>query len=123
MERGRDVIRAERREIGAHQDRRSRRAAGEGALHARAKIAAALLDDWVTVRPEPPAMNCAVRRHRDPQMPPPVAPKAAQQSRQHEPLEAQRREVADIPREAPLAAAIDGRSGEQDQMTPGAHQP
>src|SRR5205814_7978231 len=53
MERRRDVIRGERRDVGADKHRRSRRAGGEGPLHALAEIAAALPQDRDAARPDP----------------------------------------------------------------------
>src|SRR2546423_10018041 len=69
MERRCDVIRGERRDVGADQYRGSRWAAAQGAMHALAEIAAALSHNRNAVRPDPLAIARPVRRHRYPQMP------------------------------------------------------
>src|SRR4051794_16169957 len=111
----------ERRDIGTDQHGRSRRAVGEGAMHPFAEIAPALPDDRDAARPETPAMTGAVRRDGDAQTPSSVSNKAAQQPPQHQPLETQRRDVADVARQAALAAAERRRTREYDHMA--RHQP
>jgi hypothetical protein len=54
-------------------------------------------------------------------MPSPISAEAAQQPRQHQPLETQGGEVADVASQAALAAAERRRAGEHDEMPP--HQP
>jgi hypothetical protein len=59
--------------------------------------------------------------HHDPQTPAPVLGQTAQQQRDHRPLEAKRCDIADIPREPPLASPEHWRSDEQNESAP--HQP
>src|SRR5260370_6175734 len=94
-ERRGDMVRAERRDVGADEHRRPRRTGNEGMAHPLAEIAAALPDNRNSARPEPLALQGGVRGDREAQMPSPVSTEAKQYPRQHQPLETQRRNVAD----------------------------
>jgi hypothetical protein len=63
-------------------------------------------------------MTGAVRGDGKAQPPPAVAAETAQQPRQHQPLEAERRDRADIARQPPLAGPEPRRPDEQHQMPP-----
>jgi hypothetical protein len=110
------------RDVAADQHRRAGRAKGEGAAHAPAEIPLALRGDRDTLRPEPGAAAGAVRRHREAKLPALVTAEPAHQQPQHRPLEAQRRGVADVARQAPLANAPRGSPHEQHEMAPN-HRP
>src|SRR5207248_10569368 len=75
--------------------------------------------------PEPPAMTGAVGRNGDAQTPSRVSTEAAQQPRQHQPLETYSRDIADVARQTALASAERRRPREHDEV-PGQmarHQP
>jgi hypothetical protein len=111
---------AQRRDVGTHEHHRARPGA-HGSPHARAEIAAALTGGLDAAMPEasPPAGD--VRRHGDLQSPASVFREPAQQPRNHQPLKAQRRDIADVAREPTLAAPEKRRSDEQNETA--AHQP
>ncbi len=98
--------------------------AGPGGQRARARrmrgprSPCALRGDRNAARPEAGAAAGLVRRHREAQPPAPVTAEAAQQQSQHRPLEAQRRGVADVARQAALADAPSRRAHEQHEMPP-----
>ena len=75
------------------------------AAHPNAEIAAALANGLDSAVPMPGAMASIVRRDGDAQMPPLIWGETAQQERDHRPLETQRRDVADVSREAALASS------------------
>jgi hypothetical protein len=89
--------------------------------HTHAKVAAALLQDRDSARPETLAMAGVVGRDREVKMPAPVSAEATQQPRQHQPLETQRGEIADVAGQAALAAAERRGAREHDEVPP--HQP
>jgi len=64
---------------------------------------------------------CRVWRYRDAQPPAPVVSQPAQQQPQHQALEAHRRDIADLLRQAPFAATQLRCSNEEDKVA--AHQP
>jgi hypothetical protein len=57
----------------------------------------------------------AVRRRREPQPPASIAPEPAQASRQHQPLEAQRGDRADIARQPLFPGAEPRQADKEDQ--------
>jgi hypothetical protein len=116
-----DVTGIQRRDIGTDENCRTRGTGSERAAHADSEIALALVESLDPNAPMTGAMAGLIRRHRDPQPPTPVLGEAAQQERDHRALEAQRREIADVPREAALAAPEKRRSHEQNESAP--HQP
>jgi len=103
MERRGDMAGTERRDIGPDEYRRTRRAGLECAAHADTEIPAALAYGFDPVAPMSGTMASLVRGHGDPQMPAPVRSETAEQQRDHQPLEAHRRDIADFAREPALA--------------------
>jgi hypothetical protein len=99
-----DVTGGERRDVAADQHHRTLRAGGEGTAHADTQIAAALAGNFDASAPTPGLTARLVRRHRDAQPPAPVGGEAAQQQRQHQALEAHRRDIANRTRKPALAA-------------------
>jgi hypothetical protein len=85
------------------------------------EIAAALPGDRDSARPEAFAMTGMIWRDREAQMPSPVSAEAAQQPRQHPPLEPQRREITDVAGQAALAGAERRCAREYDKVP--SHQP
>ena len=80
-----------------------------------------MTDGFDASTPVPGMMARLIRGYYDPQPPPPVPGEPAQQKRDHQALEAHRRDIADFPRKPALAAAQSGRPDEQHKMA--AHQP
>jgi hypothetical protein len=116
-----DVTGIQRRDVGTDENCRPRGTVGERAAHAGSEVALPLADSLDPNAPMTGTMAGLIRRHRNPQPPTPVFGEAAQQERDHRALEAQRREIADLPREAALAAPEKRRSHEQNDGVP--HQP
>jgi hypothetical protein len=116
-----DMAGIERRDVGPDKHHRTRRAGFERPAHADPQIARALPDRLGPAAPMTGATAVLVGRHRDPQTPAPVLRETAQQERDHRPLEAKRRDITDIAREAAFAAAEQRRPDEQNESAP--HQP
>jgi hypothetical protein len=116
-----DTTGIQRRDVGPDENCRTRRTGGKRATHADPEIALPLADSLDPNAPMTGAMAGLVRRHRDPQPPTPILAEAAQQEGNHRALEAQRRKIADLAREAALAAPEKRRSHEQNDSAP--HQP
>jgi hypothetical protein len=94
----------ERRDVGADEDHRTGLAGLERPAHADTEITRALPDRLYPAAPMTGATVGLVWCHHDPQTPAPVLGQTAQQQRDHRPLEAKRCDIADIPREPPLAS-------------------
>ena len=60
-------------------------------------------------------MAGSVRGYRDAQAPAPVGAQPAEQQRDHQPLETDRRHIADVPREPALAGPETRRPRDQDE--------
>ena len=116
-----DVTHGESRDVGANEHRRARRAGAERAAHAHPEIAAALTDSRDRRVPELCAMSGHVGRDSEAQAPAPVRREAAQQSRDHDALEAQCRDRANLPRQPALPGAELRRANEQHEGA--LHQP
>ncbi len=120
-ERRTDMAGGQSGNIGTDEHYRARRASKQRPSHADPKIATALADSLGLPVPTPGTMASPVRGHRNAQMPAPVRGKPAQQPRDHQPLEAQRRDIADLSGEPSLADAESRRAHKQNQVAP--HQP
>jgi hypothetical protein len=94
----------ERRDVGPDEDHRTGPAGLERTAHSDPEIARALPDRLYPAVPTTGATVGLVWCHHDPQTPAPVLGQTAQQQRDHRPLEAKRCDIADIPREPPLAS-------------------
>jgi len=115
-----DVTGTQRRNIRPDEDCRARRTGRERALHAGPEVALALSDRLDPLAPMTGVLTGPVRRYRDPQTPAAVPRQAAQQPRDHHPLEPHRPDIADLPSEAALTAAELRRPHEQNESA--AHQ-
>ena len=116
-----DMTDGESRDVGANEYRGARRAGAERAAHAHPEITAALTDRRDHEMPELRTMAGLVGRDGEPQAPAPVRREAAQQPRDHDALEAQRRDRANLPRQPALASAELRRANEQHEGA--LHQP
>ena len=116
-----DVTGGEGGDIGADQYRRARRAGAQRSPHTHPEIAFALAESLDPDIPELCTMPGMVRRDRDPHSPAPIQHETTQQPRNHQPLETQRRDRADLARKAAFAGAETWRANEQDKGVP--HQP
>jgi hypothetical protein len=116
-----DVGSSERRDVAPDENRRARGAGGECATHPVAEIPPTLADN---LHPGPPmtgAATGAIRGHRNSQAPAAVPAETAQEPRDHKPLEAHRRDIADLAGEPSLAAPERWCPHEQNEGA--AHQP
>jgi hypothetical protein len=90
-------------------------------MHADAEIATALSDGLDSIAPKPGAMASLVRGHGDPQAPAPVLSQSAKQQPDHDPLEADGGNIADLSCKPAFAGPEARCSCKQDQLAP--HQP
>ena len=118
---GGDVMPADCRDVAADEQHRTARLAGDGVAHAPAEVATTLSKHLYPPAPMPGMEAGSVGRHRDTQIPAPVVDETTQQPRDHQPLEAYRREVADFVCQPALAVSQHRGAHKQHEMTP--HQP
>jgi hypothetical protein len=111
----------ERRDVGPDKHHQTWGAGFKRPAHADPEIARALPDRFYPAAPMTGASAGLVGRYRDPQAPAPVLRKTAQQQGDHRPLEAKRRNIADVAREPPFASSEQRHPHEQDQRA--SHQP
>ena len=105
----------ERRDVGPDEHHWTGPAGFERPAHADPEIALPLPHSLDPGAPSMGASAGLVGRYRDPQAPAPVLRKTAQQQGDHRPLEAKRRNIADIAREPPFASSEQRHPHEQDQ--------
>jgi hypothetical protein len=108
---------AECRNVATYQHHRPRRTGGERATHATSQITTSLSDNINPSAPTPSVAARVVRGHRNSQTPPPVGSEPAHQQRDHQPLEAHRRDIADLLRQTTLAAPKPRCAHKQDEIT------
>lgn len=114
--RARDVVARDMWHIAADDHHRPRRESARDRCHAVAEIAGSLLHDALPRRPLPRPVG----RHRQPSQPTAVG-QAAQRMREHDALNAQGVDRADVPRQTPFAGSEPRLAREDHEVTLQSH--